>query len=230
MELRKALTETKIKKGFAATGIWPLCPSAMDLFMQPSSYYVETVVELEDDNTDEEEAAQDNTDVVEDCIPKTQPPVQQYFIDAQSGSKQPSSENTDSEEEVTETTARRNLFPLPQVQRPPQKQAQEGEPLIDYSKSILMTSEDYIAAMATKAARKEVVAKEQEERKNQAELRKAQCEEEKARKEAEKLLRRIQTERKKAEREREKARRLLNMHGRPLMEIGRGMDAATGQL
>ena len=194
MALRKALTETRIKKGFATTGIWPLCPAAMDLFIQPSSCYVETVVESEDDNANEEEAAQDNTDVVENCIPETQPPAQQYFVGAQSGSKQPSSDTTDSEEEVTETTIRRNLFPLPQVQRPPRRQAQEGEPLIDYSKSILMTSEDYIAAMVAKAARKEAVAKEREELMKQAELRKAQCEEEKACKEAKKLMRRIQAE------------------------------------
>ena len=101
--------------------------------------------------------------MVENCIPERQPPAQQYFVGAQSGSEQPSSDTTDSEEEVTETTTRRNFFPLLQVQRPPQRQAQEGEPLIDYSKSILMTSEDYIAAMAAKASRKEVVAKEWEE-------------------------------------------------------------------
>ena len=70
-----------------------------------------------------------------------------------------------------------------------------------------MTSKDYIAAMAAKAARKEAVAKEWEEQKNQAKLWKAQREKEKARKEAEKLLCRIQAERKKAEREREKARK-----------------------
>ena len=60
--------------------------------------------------------------------------------------------------------------------------------------------------MAAKAARKEAVAKEWEERKNQAELQKAQREEEKACKEAKKLLRCIQAEQKKAEREREKGR------------------------
>ena len=162
--------------------------------MQPSSCYVETARESEDDNANEEEVAQDNIDVVHDCIPETQPPGQQYFVDAQSGSKQPSSDTTDSEEELTNITSRCNLFPLPQVQRLLRRRAQEGEPLIDYSKSILMTSEDYITTMAAKAARKETVAKEREERKKQAELWKAQREEEKARKEAEKLLRHIQAE------------------------------------
>ena len=131
------------------------------------------------------------------------------MVDAQSGSEQPSLDTIDSEEEVTDIPSCRNLFPLPQVQRPPQRRAQEGEPLIDYSKSILMTSEDYIVAMAAKATRKQTVAKEREERKKQAELQKAQREEEKARKEAEKLLHCIQAERKKAEYEREKARKAV---------------------
>ena len=64
MALRKALTETRIKKGFDATRIWLLRPVAMDLFMQPSSCYVETAVESKDDSANEEEAAQDHTNVV----------------------------------------------------------------------------------------------------------------------------------------------------------------------
>ena len=47
------------------------------------------------------------------------------------------------------------------------------QPLIDYSKSILMTSYDYIAAMTAKASRKEAVAREREERKLEAEQKEA---------------------------------------------------------
>ena len=47
------------------------------------------------------------------------------------------------------------------------------QPLIDYSKSILMTSNEYIAAMTAKASRKEAVAREREERKLQVEQKKA---------------------------------------------------------
>ena len=63
----------------------------------------------------------------------------------------------------------RNLFPLPRVERRARRASQASEPLVDYSRSILMTSDEYIAAMIAKAARKEAIAKEREERKIQAE-------------------------------------------------------------
>ena len=85
-----------------------------------------------------------------------------------------SSKSSDSEGEGPPTSTVRNLFPLPQVQRPTRRQAQAGEPLVDYSKSILMTSEEYIAAMTGKATRKAEVVREREERKKHAEQKKAQ--------------------------------------------------------
>ena len=191
MALRKALTEGRIQKGFAAIGIWPLRPSAMELFMQPSSCYVETAMESETDTANEEESADEHAESASECIPETQPAQQQYFVDAESGSDGPCSGSTDSEGEATPTPSRRSLFELLQVERPHPRRRQEGEPLIDYSKSILMTSDVYIAAMAAKVAKKESVAKEQEELKKLAEERKAQREEEKSCKEAEKLLCRI---------------------------------------
>lgn len=40
--LRKALTTEKIQKGFAAIGIWPLNPNAIDKYMAPSSCFEST--------------------------------------------------------------------------------------------------------------------------------------------------------------------------------------------
>ena len=48
--LRKALTPEKIVKGFAATGIWPLRPTAMDSHMQPSECFAEPLEEGDDDS------------------------------------------------------------------------------------------------------------------------------------------------------------------------------------
>ena len=148
----------------------------------------------------------------EQVIPETQPPTQ-YFVQSESDNSTEFGEDTESEGEAPPSIEPRNLFPLPHLQRSRRTRAQ-GEPLIDYSKSILMTSEEYIAAMEEKVAKREAVAKEREARKNQAEQKKIQREEskarkeaEKARKEAERVLRRIQAERKKADRERERARR-----------------------
>ena len=245
--LQKALTVTKITKGFTATGIWPLRPSAMDPYMQPSACYVEPVVQKEDNASDKEETTQENIEATEDFVPETQATEgtgEQYFVDAEVGSDTPSSDSIDtkagSEGEMTNNATRRNLFPLPQVERPARRVSREGEPLIDYSKSIIMTSDDYIAAVMAKAARKEVVVREWEERKIQAEQKKAQREEEKAHKEADKVLHRIQMDRKKAEHERERARKAADRerkapamdwrrhnHGVALVNIG-GMPSELG--
>ena len=135
------------------------------------------------------------------------------------GNDSPASESTDSEAgsepETGSNATRRNLFPLPEVQRPRSRVSCGGEPLIDYIKSIIMTSDDYIAAVTAKAQRKDDAARECEERKIQAEQNKARREEEKARKEADKVLRRIQMDRKKAEREREKARKAADCAQKP---------------
>jgi len=180
----------------------------MDSFMQPSTCYIEPVVEEEDISSNEEEATQKNTEATKNLIPETQPIGNQYFVNVQSGSDQASNGSTESDGEVTETGTQRKLFPLPQVECLPRRQTQRIEPLVDYSKSIIMTLEDYISAMTAKAERKESVAREREEKKTQAEQRRIQREEEKACKEADKLLKRIQMERKKAKREREKIRKV----------------------
>jgi hypothetical protein len=62
------------------------------------------------------------------------------------------------------------------------KTTKDGEPVIDYSKSIILTSETFMAAMAAKAARKEVALEE-------SRRKRAQLEESKVRRNAEKEVR-----------------------------------------
>ena len=69
--LQKALTVANITKGFAATGIWPLRPSAMHPFMQPSACYIDPTVQ-EEENGSDGDTAQDSTEPTEECIPETQ--------------------------------------------------------------------------------------------------------------------------------------------------------------
>lgn len=59
--------------------------------------------------------------------------------------------------------APQNLFQLSQVVHLAMRARCIGEPLVDYSKSIIMTLEDYISAMEAKATKNEVVAKEHED-------------------------------------------------------------------
>ena len=55
--LKKALTSTKIQKGFVATGIWPLQSTAMEQYMVPSSCYADSAEESDDDEQDDAEVA-----------------------------------------------------------------------------------------------------------------------------------------------------------------------------
>ena len=71
--MRKALTSTKIMKGFLATGIWPLLPSAMDAYMQPSECYVEPPAEHEEDEDEQVDTNAAMPEGEEDCILETQP-------------------------------------------------------------------------------------------------------------------------------------------------------------
>jgi len=67
-------------------------------------------------------------------------------------------------------------------------QAQPTKTLIDHLESIIMTFKDYFTTMMTKATRKEVMAREQEEQKTQAKQRNAQPKEKKAHRGVEKVM------------------------------------------
>jgi hypothetical protein len=67
---------------------------------------------------------------------------------------------------------------LPEVQVPPSRRT-TLEPLVDYTKSIIMTGDDYIKAMEEKAARNEQVEKDKELKKKEAKLTKEKRAEEK---------------------------------------------------
>ena len=155
----------------------------------------------------------------------------QFFVQPEFDCDVSSDSNSSSEPDGEDSSTRRNLFALPQVQSRGCRGSQVEQLLIDYSKSILMTSEEYITAMTAKASRKEVVAREREEWKLQAEQKKAAREQEKARKEADKLMRQIQAEHKKADRERERMKKAVE-RARKAAEVEarrRGRSIGTGQ-
>lgn len=68
------------------------------------------------------------------------------------------------------------MFELPQVVRPIRRIWHGREPLIDYSKLIILASEDYILVMEAKIARLIVVVREHEEFKNLIEQKDVQQE------------------------------------------------------
>jgi hypothetical protein len=81
-----------------------------------------------------------------------------------------------------------HFLQLPEVQVCPRRST-TCEPLVDYSKSIIMTGDDYIKAMEEKAVRKELVEKDKELKKREAEISKEKKAQEKVLKEAAKLQR-----------------------------------------
>ena len=82
-----------------------------------------------------------------------------------------------------------NFLQLPEVPVQPRRRRSLEEPLVDYSKSILLTSETYMEAMELKAERKEKARKEAELRKAESERKKEARALEKQRKEVEKIQR-----------------------------------------
>ena len=78
---------------------------------------------------------------------------------------------------------------LPEIPVQPRRRRSQEEPLVDYSKSILVTSEEYMNAMELKAERKEQARKEAERRKLEGERKREARVIEKQRKEEEKIQR-----------------------------------------
>ena len=94
---------------------------------------------------------------------------------------------------VTRTIS--ELLALPEVTvAPSRRRAAPQEALVDYSQSLLMTSEDYVAAMAKKARRREEARVQSDLRRDQAQARRRHKEEEKLRKNAERANREAQKE------------------------------------
>lgn len=188
-----------------------------ECFVLPAEEHEEAQHDEADDSNDEFEedtnldrAAPSNFD--EDCVPETQPETDeapQFFVeeDPMEPLEVDSDATINSDGEDDAPPLPQNFFELPQLVRSVRRAQCDGEPLIDYSKSIIMTSEEYISTMEAKASRKEAVAKEREEQKKLAKHRKLQREQERAQKEADRILRRVHADRKRAEKEREKARK-----------------------
>jgi hypothetical protein len=80
-------------------------------------------------------------------------------------------------------TSLSHLLQLPEILVPPARRS-STEPVVDYSKSIIMTGDDYIKAMEEKAAQKESIEKDKELRKREAKVNKGRRVEVKMQKEA----------------------------------------------
>ena len=209
--LQRALTVSNIQASFRSTGIWPLNPHAVDKYVAPSEQFVHVDGVAADAGTDSEEEPQDSSDedhileeIAGDRIPSSQPSRQHFYVgsnDVLGGAASDSDQDRDgdimhpvarsaSEQgENTAPTPIENFLQLPQVLVNPRRRRTREEPLIDYSKSIMMTSNEYLHSMELKAQRKEDARLESERRKVESEEKKKTREADRRKKEAEKLQR-----------------------------------------
>jgi hypothetical protein len=179
--LKKALTESNIKSGFRAIGIWPLNIQAINQYMQPSIQFIQPDVANSHDehSTDNEERDSNmhkekhgNFDHTQgssmqgqicDSEPN-QPRKGQYFIgtfepqlQSLSRGNEPGSNDADQIENcgnMSQPTIH-SFLQLPEMVLQRRERRTHDEPLVDYSKSIMLTSKQYLQSMELKAERKE---------------------------------------------------------------------------
>ena len=197
--LKKALTPQNIRAGFRATGIWPLDATKMDKKMAPSE---EDGPEHEGDEEEDvgevpiEEMMLDlveEVSVVGGC---------HYVVDVDEESNSTRADLQDAsiigstqQSQMEGGSAITRFLPLPIVTEPSKRRKNTSEPIIDYSKSIFMTSDAYIAQLEAKLKAIEETEKERARRMEEMERNETKRAAEKLEKEAEKRMR---TERREA--------------------------------
>jgi hypothetical protein len=182
LALRKAMTKHNVTKGFQVTRIWPLNPKAMEGKMGCSqSFSTSQASEEKNVEITIEDVHED------DVVFGTQTELYQYYVQL---------EHTDEEVVIGEDINMQHAYEeayiahilsLPEVQ-PSSNRKRHKEPIIDYTKSIIMTAPKYVVAPEEKVAKKEAVLKAKEDKKVEAETtRKIKAQEHLEKEEAKKL-------------------------------------------
>jgi hypothetical protein len=191
-----------IKKGYEKNDIWPFNPRAVEDKMGPSQAFFVIDQAQADSSEDEHMDAKDPLvhEILGERIPKSQPEAVQFFVTLEGGGADPREDmamgsDCDSDggqgQSVLERCSfqqeqLRQLLELPRIGHPPKRQ-RGSEVLVDYFKSIILTSDDYIQMMAEKERRKDAVMKEKEAQKLEADRKRMEQQALKARREAEKV-------------------------------------------
>jgi hypothetical protein len=187
--LKRALTEANIEAGFCKIGIYPLNPSAMDSSMGPSSVYSKAPSEGEGSLVPSQESPEAPTPVSIQEVLLEEPPLpctyEQYVVhlgDSEGEGNQPHPVG----EEVAATPQDQRvgggqggisgLLTLPTLLVCRSRPA-TAEPFVDFSKSILLTSDAYLSRMEHMSAQRTDAAKAKDVRKVAIEECKRKCEE-----------------------------------------------------
>lgn len=218
LSLKKAMTQHNIKKGFEACGIWPLNNTKMDGRMQPSECFrvaeEEAIFPEGVERVQQELAGLVIQEVTGDLvIPETQPdmsPPRQYFVaeavDDDGNLQLPASDVARAPAECTDLHSNTPNCDEPSIMQflslpkhvQPAPRPRSDQPIVDHSRSIILTTDDYLDMMAEKTARKNRAVEEREKRRCEAEGSKRRREAQKSEAAAEKIKRREDRERKKA--------------------------------
>ena len=208
LALRKALSASNIKKGFSATGIFPLNFHAVDSHLLPSEVFTAPDREAEHGHGGDEEQGgmaayagnegQPETGGEDDVpsagvaeleadlakVPDSN--AEHFFVDADPSNEATAAEVLGLEGDPDGVESITRFLTLPTVAQ--RVNARHRDPIMDFSKSIMLTSEQYISAAAhvqeakaSAARQKEIARQEKEERRKRKEI---QREEERKAKEA----------------------------------------------
>ena len=210
--LRKAFDPQNILSRFRACRIWPLDPNKVNSKLEPNECNATTDTnndvdiadggnngETTDDDDDEidEPVAIEELPITkhqsEDVDFSTRAPYTQYYVNISEEEQNeiqeervvaPNSEVTTIEDRGEAEQNLSQFLILPSTT--PTKKRQKQQPLIDCSKSQIMTSEQYISNMEQIAAARERAEAERQNKKKEIENRRVERERQKAQKEFEK--------------------------------------------
>ena len=179
LALKKALSKSNIVAGFRATWIWPLNLERMEAKVDPSRSFQSTpsckvIVE----------------EIMEEDLPSDVNNVLHYYVEDEIEESDKGSADPEIAAEIS------HFLKLPQ--KPLQATRTVHEPLVDYSRSQILTSNQHIESMEVLAKKKTKVAQERVEKAREGELTKVKKAAEKAMKDATRIEKAAQKEKREA--------------------------------
>ena len=164
LALKKALTTKNIQGGFRGAGIWPLNLEAMKLKMGPSEGFKRsTATEV---HCEEEQM----NDIMEEGLPPA--PTHATHVDSLETHAEidVGLRDDDIEERLESPTTITTFLRMPQVVV--SRLSTRIEPLVDYSQSQILTSDEHVDNLYSIQQRKEEIAQEKEAKRVERELTK----------------------------------------------------------
>ena len=166
MALKKALTGKNILSGFRAIGIWPLNPQAMERKTGPSGAFQQDI-----------ESKQEREEILQEHIPKGKMRHTHYYgndeeIEVDSSEDEAMERAAPTEEAAMEHSPTAGeeqeklisrFLKLPKAPRRPIRVGR-AKPLVDYSQSQMLTSEEHLTTLENIATQKKRVQEMKEQK------------------------------------------------------------------